>query len=797
MLKILTQKDWCICNIYILNSNETLTNDIVNLEQPATGHGSYLDDSHFYSYFQVIVDNTVHEVDVDLTLIEESITCGKTDRVTLSDTGKQLDDAKCLTQIATPQIHISIDENGIITAVEEKIITVAEMNALQNLNTTLDESNEEIACELNEEGENDNFVFDNVVDYDLDDTCSNFALPDGNSFSEDGARVDIGKADEIESVSKKDNFPCSICGKNLTSEYFLKGHVVALHSIGCVDCNIVNYETKAWKEGLKASDKRKIACTGCNKSLVIRSHFGYQRKDILGKLKRTQNGGGVQRTTDGLYMCIECGKMTFGKLECEQHQIIHKGTKPSVCHICGQAYTAESSLRKHLKGVHRIMMKKGDLIEVIDENPIEKSENSEHDDADDDAAVDYDNAADYAEYNDTQYDDNTACFDAKGNVIRTKACVQPERKTYDCKLCGKQMATEYTFRGHIVAVHTIGCLDCFTVNVESEPWSEDMKAQDKREISCTGCNKTLILWTQLGYKDNRTKLGGGWKKLDNGMYICTECGKLFSKKTDCRDHQISHKETQYYTCKICKKKYAFITTLRHHLKEVHGKRLKKAADRDEIDNNVDLEEVALCVKEKVAPSTINIGASQETLLNDLGAERGRSVGFDLDKYVSFALGADLQKKEKTKAVFGGEKYECTECSKFFGTNSQFKKHLKAVHGDFESECNICKKGFRRKSEMEGHKFQLHKIMCLSCLTVNSETEPWPDADFASATRCLTCTGCMKSLKLTNKPGPKTVKTTKGGGMFKKLPGRGYGCMECGKVLLVPNQCERHRSVHMK
>ena len=56
-----------------------------------------------------------------------------------------------------------------------------------------------------------------------------------------------------------------------------------------------------------------------------------------------------------------------------------------------------------------------------------------------------------------------------------------------------------------------------------------MKAQDKREIVCTGCNKTLTLWTRLGNKGkgNASKHGGGWRKLDNGMYICTECGKLF------------------------------------------------------------------------------------------------------------------------------------------------------------------------------------------------------------------------------------------------------------------------------
>ena len=41
MQKILTfflQKKHCVCNINVLNFNETLTNDVVNFEQPAPDH---------------------------------------------------------------------------------------------------------------------------------------------------------------------------------------------------------------------------------------------------------------------------------------------------------------------------------------------------------------------------------------------------------------------------------------------------------------------------------------------------------------------------------------------------------------------------------------------------------------------------------------------------------------------------------------------------------------------------------------------------------------------------------------
>ena len=749
------------------------------------------------------MDNAVHGIEVDIAKADESLKRAKGVVRPSDDPEKQQDTANNQTQIDAPQIQITIDENGTIIGIEEK------MTSFQNAYTAWNENRDQMTSNLNEEGEDNDVVFDNVTDYNhLED---NFALSDGNSLSVNVERVENANVEtQSEPKIEKDMFCCNICNKILTRQYYLTSHTVAVHSIGCIDCNIVNYETEAWKAGVKANDKRHLACSGCGKQLVLHSRFGSEKKNAPADHKRTRQGGGFQITTNGLYMCTECGKMSLGKTDCEQHQLIHTASKPSTCHLCGQSYQAKLSLRKHLKLVHKIMMKKGDLIDIVEEASEIPHNKDGGDDGDDDAAIDNETSVDYEDdYNVQDDDEFAASNDDEGNVtqakgaaqsesiIQTKESEQQEKYTYDCQICGRQMANEYNFRGHLVATHTIGCLDCFTVNAELEPWSENMKAQDKREIPCSGCSKTLVLWTQLGYNENRTKLGGGWKKLDNGMYLCIECGKLFLRRVDCRDHQTTHKETQYYTCKICKKKYSFHTSLRVHMRDVHGIQLKKAADREVTDNNVDLEEIALDVKEKVVPSASNIGAVSDIWSDEWGAEKDEPVDFDLDEYVEYALGGELPKKEKTKIVYGGEKYECTLCSKFFGTDHQFKKHLKRAHGEYKVRCNVCKKNFREQKDLDGHYFNIHKIMCLSCYTVNSETDPWPDEDYASATRYVTCTGCSKTIKLTNKPGPKTVKTTKGGGMFKKLPEKGHGCLECGKVFLSPFRCKRHKSVHTK
>ena len=143
-----------------------------------------------------------------------------------------------------------------------------------------------------------------------------------------------------------------------------------------------------------------------------------------------------------------------------------------------------------------------------------------------------------------------------------------------------------------------------------------------------------------------------------------------------------------------------MTTLRKHLKEAHGKRPKKAADRDEKDINVDLEEVALRIKHTIAPSTKNTGSCENTFSNVLGAKDDESVRFDLNEFVSFGLGTDAQKKEKEKPIFGGENYGCTECSKFYGTYIQFKAHLNKVHEDTKTDCQIYKKRLKSKSDLE-------------------------------------------------------------------------------------------------
>lgn len=336
-----------------------------------------------------------------------------------------------------------------------------------------------------------------------------------------------------------------------------------------------------------------------------------------------------------------------------------------------------------------------------------------------------------------------------GEISENEQVAEKEsvKQTVECDICKKKLSTHLSLKSHVVSVHTKKCHSCSTTNVEKEPWAENVKASDKREIKCTSCNETLTLHTEVGRKKS-TKGGGGMIRLADSIYMCTECNKLFLQKDSCIQHQSVHKEKKDCICDICGGTFAAIPSLRRHVKGVHGKSGKANKEDTDFDEDV-----------------------------------------SYNKYKKRKADRKM-KKDKAK----NQNYECTECNRHYDTQLKFRKHLYVRHG-FKSECNICHKTFTRKDSLEEHMVIRHTMLCLECLTVNTETEPWPE-NAKHNTRSLSCSKCQNVLTMINKPGPRTIKSTREGGMFRKVDGK-FACMECGKMFTKKSNCEKHQPLHMK
>lgn len=358
--------------------------------------------------------------------------------------------------------------------------------------------------------------------------------------------------------------------------------------------------------------------------------------------------------------------------------------------------------------------------------------------------LDYESDPDYKPENDVE--ENFMNDDSSENDLVTEK--ETANPTIECDICKKKLRTQLNLKSHIVAVHTKKCHSCSTINVEKEPWAEGVRASDERGITCTSCNESLTLLSKVGVTKT-TKDGGGMIRLADSMYMCTECDKLFLQKESCIMHQSVHKETKGSICDICGGGFANIISLRQHLKAVHGK-LGKGTEEDT--------------------------DSDEDILYNMYKERNI---------------ATKKKKDKAKS----QSYECSECNRHYDSRLKFRTHLKTCHRGFQSECNICRKKFIRKTYVQEHMIVKHTVQCLKCLTVNTETEPWPENANLNKTRELFCSKCENILTLNSKPGPRKIKSTREGGMFRKVDGA-FACMVCGRMFRKKSSCDKHQPLHM-
>ena len=355
-----------------------------------------------------------------------------------------------------------------------------------------------------------------------------------------------------------------------------------------------------------------------------------------------------------------------------------------------------------------------------------------------------------------------------------KAVTNSIGEGYTCYICRKTLTRLNYLKGHIISNHAKQCLDCFTISVETDPWSKNIKASDDRDIDCTGCGKVLTHKVKPGNQYS-TKNGGGFTETESGIFVCTECGKLFARKEDVMHHQSIHKVTKDWVCHLCAKLFSSSISLDHHVKIKHDVEVEHA--QSDVDD-----EPSDYYDEDINVTATNQSRSYEVLAKYTDAR----------EMCAIPPKRRIDRKQNRK----DQAYECSECKKVYPSRRQFQIHLRSVHKESRYGCDICKKRFKMNNQLNDHKAQQHSLQCLTCLTVNFETEPLPETATIMDTRQIICTGCGTILELSSKPGPRFKKTTQFGGAFRKTPNGYFACTECGKICCRPSKCEAHKLQHL-
>lgn len=199
-----------------------------------------------------------------------------------------------------------------------------------------------------------------------------FVCECGKSFTQ---RSSLSAHRKTHSISS--NFTCFICGKQFKLDFALKSHLI-VHNTGQFKCDICQKVLK-YKRSLQTHINRhhnihNYNCEDCGDTFVSSSELinhkvkhkvdknmechlcGYKthtKKNLIIHLKR--------HTGNKEYKCNICKVCFFTLGDLHRHQRKHSSEKPYSCPTCTQRFSHSPSVNKHMKIVHGVDYKWGEV----------------------------------------------------------------------------------------------------------------------------------------------------------------------------------------------------------------------------------------------------------------------------------------------------------------------------------------------------------------------------------------------------------------------------------------------------
>ena len=459
--------------------------------------------------------------------------------------------------------------------------------------------------------------------------------------------------------AKKDEqgtFTCSFCGKTFERENYLQRHMVG-HTDGaqCMHCG----KRYARKESLRKHDCRATTAS-------VKLEIGAQDETLLycefcgASFRNEKYLARHMAAHTGEHSCDACGRsfsrkesLLFHMTQCAPERLRDAGVSIFPCDQCKKVFTRSVSLQNHMK------------------------------------------------FHDGRYKCGTCqrAFASQFSLDRhTCSGEAPEEGTVrTCKECGKTFARDLYLQRHM-AIHTgqFTCVICSRRYCRKEELMKHMlecsagiQVETSGEIKCAICDD---LFTDAhAYRVHYTQ--------HTHPYKCTNCGRMFLRKTNMEAHRCDPWDGTTVECDVCQKTFRHPKYLARH-RIVHEEPKYTCVKCNKRFHRVDYYNDHMCVTDSGERARIKrMAGDREVIIKSqdplICATCGKS-------YISTS---NLNKHLKTH---GDKKEVCDLCGKRFHLKVALNEHRRSVHTDIlRHQCPHCDKPMKCKNSLYGHIAQFH------------------------------------------------------------------------------------------
>lgn len=293
-------------------------------------------------------------------------------------------------------------------------------------------------------------------------------------------------------------------------------------------------------------------------------------------------------------------------------------------------------------------------------------------------------------------------------------------KTFQCLICGKQLANSSILKRHIrihTGVRPYQCSLCNKRFTQSNDLTSHMRAHTgSRPFKCEVCGKGFT--QRQNVKKHMTTHTG------EKNHECPICNKKFSRKHHMQEHMRIHNESDI-RCDICQKGFTAKGHLKRHIQQYHNDELSDDINKimeheraETVENEIPV--VNFATDENVETATIEIGSmdaesAPQMIVGSGTLELDKNDNSNVEATPEILYRCDLCEKQFKDLSFlerhlrlhlEGKLYNCTTCNKVFNYKGLLKRHMVVHTKEKPYECHICHKCFTQSNDLKIH-IRLH------------------------------------------------------------------------------------------